>query len=89
MLTTQQVVERIRGCSESQLRAIHEATKVPVGTLAKIRYGVTLDPRGSTVDALRMYFADKGEIIRESLNAIPDPDAREVAISKVRGTFAE
>lgn len=40
---------------ESQLRALHEATGVPVPTLAKIRYGVTADPRGSTLDKLREY----------------------------------
>lgn len=56
MLTTSDIIERVRACSESQLRAVHEATGVPLPTLAKIRYGVTTDPRGSTLDALRGHF---------------------------------
>lgn len=56
-MDTSQVIARVRGCTESQLRAISQATGVPEATLAKIRYGVTNDPRGSTVDALRAYFA--------------------------------
>ncbi len=55
-MDTSQVVARVRTCTEAQLRHIAQATGVPEATLAKIRYGVTNDPRGSTVDALRAHF---------------------------------
>lgn len=58
-MDTSQVVAKVRGCTESQLREIAQATGVPEATLAKIRYGVTHDPRGSTVDALRAYFSER------------------------------
>ncbi|HPC11854.1 MAG TPA: helix-turn-helix transcriptional regulator [candidate division Zixibacteria bacterium] len=41
--------------TEAKLREVHEATGVPMPTLAKIRYGVTADPRGSTLDKIRAY----------------------------------
>lgn len=56
-MNTSQVVSAVKSCSEAQLREIERATGVPVSTLAKIRYGVTSDPRGSTVDKLREYFS--------------------------------
>lgn len=56
MNTSTQIIERIRAMNEAQLRAVHAATGVPEPTLAKIKYGVTKDPRGSTIDALRAYF---------------------------------
>lgn len=60
-MDTSQVVAKVRDCTEAQLRLIAQATGVPEATLAKIRYGVTNDPRGSTVDALRAYFAQREE----------------------------
>lgn len=58
-MDTSQVVAKVRDCTEAQLRSIAQATGVPEATLAKIRYGVTNDPRGSTVDALRRYFVQR------------------------------
>jgi hypothetical protein len=59
-MDTSEVVAAVKACSESGLRQINEATGIPVPTLAKIKYGVTTDPRGSTVDALRAFFARAG-----------------------------
>ena len=55
-MNTPEVIAAVRACSESQLREITESTGVPLPTLAKIRYGTTDDPRGSTVDKLREHF---------------------------------
>ena len=57
VMNTSEVIAAVRACTESQLREITAATGVPMPTLAKIKYGVTGDPRGSTVDKLREYFA--------------------------------
>lgn len=59
-MDTSAVIAAIRACTEQQLRAISDGTGLPVSTLAKIRYGVTTDPRASTVDALRAHFAQHG-----------------------------
>ena len=56
MHTSTEIIERIRAMNEAQLRAVHQVTGVHQPTLAKIKYGVTKDPRGSTLDALRGYF---------------------------------
>lgn len=56
-MDTSAVIAAVKACTESQLRDVAEATGVPAPTLAKIRYGVTDDPRSSTVDKLRAYFA--------------------------------
>lgn len=58
-MNTKQVVSAIRACTEAQLRDIEKATGIPLPTLAKIRYGQTDDPRGSTVDKLRAYFTSQ------------------------------
>jgi len=58
-MDTKQVVSAIRACTEAQLRDIERATGIPLPTLAKIRYGQTDDPRGSTVDKLRAYFTQQ------------------------------
>jgi predicted transcriptional regulator len=55
-MDTLQVIAAVKGCSEAQLRDLEQATGVPHPTLAKIKYGVTTDPRSSTVDALRRHF---------------------------------
>lgn len=65
-MNTSDVIAAIRGCSEAQLREIEQATGVPVATLAKIRYGVTTDPRGSTVDKLRGFFDSRASARPES-----------------------
>jgi hypothetical protein len=67
---TSTVIFAVRSCSEAQLRDIAAATGIPVPTLAKIRYGVTTDPRASTVDVLRDYFAAHGA------PSLPDEAAR-------------
>ena len=59
-MDTSAVITIVRACTEQQLRAISEATGLPVSTLSKIRYGVTTDPRASTIDALRTHFAEHG-----------------------------
>lgn len=56
-MTSAEIIQRIRAMSEAERRVLHEATGIPEPTLAKIRYGVTTDPRSSTMDALRDYFA--------------------------------
>lgn len=56
MLTTSEILARVRSCTEAQLREINAATGLPMPTLTKLRYGVTDDPRVSTVDKLRAYF---------------------------------
>ena len=58
-MDTSSVIAAVKACTESQLREVAEATGVPAPTLAKIRYGVTDDPRSSTVDKLRAYFAQR------------------------------
>ncbi len=50
MNTSNEVIAAVRQMTEAKLREVHEATGVPMPTLAKIRYGVTADPRGSTLD---------------------------------------
>jgi len=57
MITSADIIQRIRAMSEAERRTVHLATGVPEPTLAKIKYGVTNDPRSSTMDALREYFA--------------------------------
>lgn len=56
MITSADIINRIRGMNEAERRVVHLATGVPEPTLTKIRYGVTNDPRTSTMDALRDYF---------------------------------
>ena len=56
MMTSDQAIDRVRGSKESEIRAIADATGVPKATLDKIRYGVTADPRNSTVRKLVAYF---------------------------------
>lgn len=55
MNTSDEVIAAVRQMTEAKLREVHEATGVPMPTLAKIRYGVTADPRGSTLDKIRAY----------------------------------
>ncbi len=55
--TTEQTIERVRALNEPRLRQLSEAVGIPVPTLEKIRYGVTLNPRGKTLDKLRHYFS--------------------------------
>lgn len=55
-MDTPQVVMRVRRCTDPELHEISRRTGIPHPTLAKIRYGVTTNPRGMTVDALRSYF---------------------------------
>ncbi len=55
MNTSDEVIAAVRQMTEAKLREVHEATGVPLPTLAKIRYGVTADPRGSTLDKIREY----------------------------------
>ena len=55
MNTSDEVIAAVRQMTEAKLREVHEATGVPMPTLAKIRYGVTADPRGSTLDKIREY----------------------------------
>lgn len=55
MNTSDEVIAAVRQMTEANLREVHEATGVPMPTLAKIRYGVTADPRGSTLDKIREY----------------------------------
>lgn len=57
MITSADIIQRIRAMSEAERRVVHLATGVPEPTLAKIKYGVTNDPRSSTMDALREYFS--------------------------------
>lgn len=57
MDTSIDIINRVKAMNEAQLRELHAATGVPEPTLAKIKYGVTKDPRGSTIDALRAHFA--------------------------------
>jgi predicted nucleic acid-binding protein len=64
-MDTSAVIRAVRACSEAQLRDIERATGIALPTLAKIRYGVTTDPRGSTVDKLRAHF----EARRDSASA--------------------
>lgn len=42
--------ERLSGRTQAEWRVIAEATGVPYATLEKIAYGVTEDPRVSTVE---------------------------------------
>lgn len=56
-MDTSEVISAVRACTEAQLREIARDAQVPEATLAKIRYGVTDDPRSSTVDKLRAYFS--------------------------------
>jgi len=44
--------ERLAGRTQAEWRSIAEATGVPYTTLEKIAYGVTEDPRVSTVEPL-------------------------------------
>ena len=55
-MNSAEILKRIRAMSEAERREVHLATGIPEPTLAKIRYGVTNDPRSSTMDALRAYF---------------------------------
>jgi hypothetical protein len=71
-MNTSEVIAAVRACTESQLREITAATGVPMPTLAKIKYGVTGDPRGSTVDKLRAHF----EAPRRIKKAKPVPVAQ-------------
>lgn len=59
MLTTQEILNRVRMMSEADLRECSRRTCIPVATLAKIRYGVTQDPRASTIDTLRDYLVGR------------------------------
>jgi len=56
-MNSQAVIARVRLCCEADLRDISAATGIPVARLQKIRYGITADPRSSTIDTLRAYFA--------------------------------
>lgn len=58
--TTEQTIERVRALNEARIRQLSEASGVPFPTLEKIRYGVTQNPRGKTLDKLRLYFANTG-----------------------------
>lgn len=60
-MKTSEVIDAVRACSEPQLRELMQATGIPLPTLAKIRYSVTLDPRSSTVDRLREHFMARSE----------------------------
>lgn len=54
MDTYADVIDRVKRLSESELRKLNERSGVPLATLIKIRYGVTSDPRGSTLDGIRL-----------------------------------
>jgi hypothetical protein len=60
-MNTTQIVAAVRACNETQLKVISAAVGVPLPTLAKIRYGETSDPRGSTLDKLRDYFSARDQ----------------------------
>lgn len=53
MGTNADVIDRVKRLSESQLRTLNKRSGVPLATLIKIRYGVTSDPRGSTLDGIK------------------------------------
>lgn len=74
-MNTAEVIIAVRSCSEAQLRAIEAATGVPLPTLAKIRYGETKDPRGSTVDKLREHFEARAVEHESTPGAPPVPAA--------------
>ena len=56
MSTSSEIIQRLRSLSEAQLREIERATEIPFPTLAKVRYGVTKDPRASLIDKVREFF---------------------------------
>jgi hypothetical protein len=62
-METSAVIAIIRVCTERQLREISEVTGAPISTLAKIRYGVTTDPRASTIDSLRAYLLERPGLV--------------------------
>ncbi len=72
-MNTSDILAAMRQQNESGLREIAKATGLPVATLAKLRYGVTTDPRCSTVDKLRAHF----EAPRLSKRAKPVPAAEQ------------
>lgn len=59
METSIDIIKRVRELQPAQLSGVATATGIPPGTLAKIHYGITTDPRGSTLDALRQYFSQE------------------------------
>lgn len=55
-MTPDQAFARVRILTQTELRAVAEATGIPKSTLSKIRYGETSDPRLSTVRKLIEHF---------------------------------
>lgn len=46
------VQERLRGATEAEMEKIAAASDVPIGTIARIKYGQTPNPRVLTVQKL-------------------------------------
>ena len=61
MNTSASVIDRVKKLSESELRTLNKSSGVPLSTLIKIRYGVTTDPRASTLDAVREALMEDGK----------------------------
>jgi len=56
MSTSAEIIERLRSLSEADLRRIEKEKEIPFPTLAKVKYGVTKDPRASLIDKVREFF---------------------------------
>lgn len=52
------VLQRLRAANEADLSRIAKATGVPRPTIAKIKYGQTLDPRILTVQKLYTHLVE-------------------------------
>lgn len=57
MATNSQVLEWVRNLPPGDLSAVADDAGVALGTLMKIHYGSTQNPRMQTLDALADYFA--------------------------------
>lgn len=55
-MTNAEVIQTLQGYPSALVAKIAEESGLPEGTVRKIFYGETANPRGDTLDALRGYF---------------------------------
>ncbi len=56
------VKARLQGRTQAEWRAVGDATGVPYSTIEKIVYGLTTDPRVSSVEPLYRYLSDEARV---------------------------
>lgn len=69
MSTSQDIMKAVRAMNMAQQKSLCDATGLPAPTVAKLKYSQVADPRTSTMDKLRDYFASNRRLMAKLLES--------------------